>query len=288
MRKPALCSIPLPRGLTALAAVLAVALGARMLGASAGESTPVVIVHSSPIYPATESRSLHSTRFIAPPIIDGNLSDWPAADSIDLNRNTAYSFSGRIDSLDDLSAVIRSGWDEQKLYFAFQVTDDVVIGNDSSDVWRDDSVEIGIDGLHDQYPWGWDDHQFTIVVDGRKTDRGAPATDVVARALAVTGGYNIEVAIPVAKLIPGVPISGTVMGFTIGIHDDDDGGNWDAYLIWEGTNTSSTPELFGTLLFSERPEDRLIALEARIIKLERQLQELLAILKEFELVNPPQ
>lgn len=267
----------------------AVALGARMLGASANGATPIVIVQSSPVYPAVAgARSLHSMRLIVPPIIDGYVVDWPAGDSIELNRNTAFSFSGRIDSLEDLSAVIRSGWDEQKLYFAIQVTDDVIIGGDSADVWRDDSVEIGLDGLRDQYPWGWDDHQYTIVVDGRVTDRGVPTKDITAAIVTYKGGYNIEVAIPFAKLIPGIPISGTVMGFTVGIHDDDDGGNWDAYLIWEGTNTSSSPEQWGSLICAERPEDRIIALEARIAKLERQLRELLVILKEFEYVSPPE
>ncbi|MBC7261543.1 MAG: hypothetical protein H5T63_05985 [Chloroflexi bacterium] len=97
----------------------------------------------------------------------------------------------------------------------------------------------------------------------------------------------MEVAIPISKLLPGIPISGTVMGFTVGIHDDDDGGNWDAYLIWEGTNTASRPDQFGSLIFTERPEDRLIALEAKITELERKIQELLRILREFEQLTPP-
>ena len=87
--------------------------------------------------------------------------------------------------------------------------------------------------------------------------------------------------------IPGVPISGTVMGFTVGLRDDDDGGDWDAYLIWEGTNTSGAPEEFGSLVFTERLEDRIDALEARIIQLEQKLDELLEILSEFEGLPPP-
>jgi hypothetical protein len=288
MRKPAWFFAMPRQSLLVLLLLAATVLGARLLGSRADESVQSTAVNSLPVYPESESRSLHSMRFVNAPIIDGYLTEWPRIESIELNRNTCYYFSGRVDSLDDLSASIRSGWDEQSLYLAIQVTDNILIGGDSVDVWRDDSVELGLDGLYDQYPWGRDDHQYTLVVDGRMADRGVPTTSLMAKVQEVTGGYNIEVKIPVAELMAGTPISGTVMGFTVGLHDDDDGDNWDAYLIWEGPSTSSTPELFGTLLFTERPEDRLIALEARLIKLERRLQELLAILKEFEQVSPLQ
>jgi hypothetical protein len=217
---------------------------------------------------------------LTPPIIDGLSGDWPFGNTIDLSRATAYSFSGVIDSPADLSAVIRSGWDEQWLYLLIEVSDDRIVA-DSIDVWRDDGVEIGLDGLHDQTAWGWDDHQYTLVVDGRMTDRSVATQKLAAAVLQYQGGYNIEVGIPIAQLIPGSPISGTVVGLTIGLHDDDDGGNWDGYLIWQGTNTSSVPEEFGSLTFVERAEDRLIALEARIAKLEAEIGELLVALSNF-------
>lgn len=271
-----------------IAAIGAVTLGIRLLRADANGLDSTIIIHSMPVYPLATEGVLHSISLITPPVIDGNLNDWPVGESIELTRNTAYSFTGQVDDTNDLSSLIRSGWDQQQVYFAIQVTDDVIIGGESDDVWRDDGVEIGLDGLNDDYPWGWDDHQYSIVVDGRVTDRGTAVSDITAAAALSDSGYDIEVAIPMTRLISGTPISGTVMGFTIGIHDDDDGGSWDAYLIWEGTNTSTAPEEFGDLLFTERAEDRLIALEARLVKLERKLQELLIILQEFQAVEPPQ
>jgi hypothetical protein len=270
-----------------LVAIGAVALGMRLLGAEANGLDPRVVVHSGPVYPLAAGGTLHSVSLTTPPVIDGQLSDWPAAESIELTRYTAYAFAGRVDDTNDLSSLIRSGWDDQHVYFAMQVTDDVVMA-DSTDVWRDDGVEIGLDGLNDDYPWGWDDHQYTIVVDGRQTDRGAKTSDIASAVYQYEGGYNIEVAIPMSKLLSGSPISGTVMGFTIGLHDDDDGGSWDAYLIWQGPNTSSSPEQFGDLVFSQRIEDRLIALEAQVGQLERKLKEVVAVLKGFAVVELPQ
>jgi hypothetical protein len=232
------------------------------------------------------TRSLNCMRLTTVPTMDGSFSDWPAAEGIALNRDTAYSFQGGIANFADLSAIIRSGWDEQTLYFAIEVHDDVLV-TDSTDVWRDDGLEIGLDGLYDRDAWGDDDHQYTIVADGRVTDRGTPAPEIAAGIQVTDQGYNVEIAVPMSQLLTGIPISGTVMGFTAGLHDDDDGDSWDAYLIWEGTNTSSKPEEWGSLVFGQRLEDRIAALENKIAELERRSRELLDILSEFEQVTPP-
>jgi len=272
--------------LTLVVVIGIVGIGLRVLGANVTQVPATVQRFEVPAYQLAPTRSLHSARLTVAPEINGDLSDWPGAESIDLDRYTAFSFSGEIDGTADLSAVIRSGWREDTLFFAIEVHDDVIV-TDSAEVWRDDGVEIALDGLNDKAAWGSDDHQYTIVANGSVTDRGEPTVDVVASVLTYEGGYNVEAAIPMAQLVSGVPISGTVMGFTVGLHDDDDGDSWDAYLIWEGTNTSSAPEEFGTLVFTERLEDRIGALEARIIELERRVEELLVILSEFEGLTPP-
>jgi len=286
--------------LTLIVVISAIAIGFRVLGATNRETSAPAIVVPLPLpglqgrqfapaatYQAFSTRSLHSARMLAVPVIDGNLTDWPDGERIELNRNTAFSYMGGIAGLADLSAIIRSGWDENMLYFAIQVIDDYLV-TDSSDVWRDDGVEIGLDGLYDKYAWGLDDHQYTTVADGRIADRTVPTTDIDAAVRITEVGYDIEVAIPMSQLLPtGIPISGTVMGFTIGLHDDDDGGNWDAYLIWEGTSTGNLPEQFGSLIFTERLEDRIVVLEAKLAQLEQRIKELLDILSEFEQVTPP-
>jgi len=97
--------------------------------------------------------SVSSIRLLSKPMIDGLSGDWPLGNAIELSRATAYSFSGSIDSPADLSASIRSGWDDQWLYFLIEVKDDKIVA-DSTDLWRDDGVGIVLDGLHDQVAWG--------------------------------------------------------------------------------------------------------------------------------------
>ncbi len=275
-----------------------VALAVRALGANGSQPGPsgAGVPAAQPaaqqerpfVVPALQTvatRSLDTLRMGTPPVIDGDLTDWPVGGGIALDRETAFSFLGHISDHTDLSSVIRSGWDEHYLYFAIAVTDDLIV-TDSSDLWQDDGIEIGLDGLYDKYAWGGDDHQYTVVADGRTSDRGQVAEGLLSAVQVRSGGYDVELAIPMSKLLPGVPISGTVMGFTAGLHDDDTGDAWDAYLIWEGTNTSSKPEEFGSLLFTERLEDRIAALESKIAQLENRTRELLEILSEFKQLNP--
>jgi len=286
--------------LVLLAITCAVGVGSRALGAwgstsdqgASGQEALSAAAQqkgrtfSVPALQVVPRKSLTSQRLGAKPEIDGDFGDWPIGGGTDLSRNTAFSFQGHISDLRDLNATIRSGWDEKMLYFAVSVADDVVV-TDSEEPWNDDGVEIGLDGLYDRYAWGGDDHQYTVVADGRLTDRGGPATGALAAVAVTGGGYNIELAIPINKLLPGLPISGTVMGFTAGLHDDDDGGRWDAYLIWEGTNTSSKPEEYGSLVFTERIEDRIASLEAKIAELEKRTRDLLEILSEFDTLPSP-
>jgi hypothetical protein len=271
--------------LISLAVLCLAVVGLRLSRTSAKQGAPV-LPSSDVVHGVGLGQSVNCVRVLTPPTVDGQPGDWSLGSIVGLNRDTAYSFSGTIDSASDLSASIRAAWDEEHLYFFIQVTDDRIV-TDSTDVWRDDGVEIGLDGQHDRLAFGSDDHQYTVVADGRIADRSTATTAIAAAVLQYQGGYNVEMAIPISQLIPGTPISGTVVGFTVGLHDDDDGGSWDAYLIWQGTSTSTAPEEFGNLVFVERAQDRLAVLEARITKLEDRVRELLTVLGEFEQVTLP-
>lgn len=157
-----------------------------------------------------------------------------------VDRNTADFVHLRSDPTPlDSSAHLITGWEEDYLYFGVRVFDDVLI-SDSSDVWRDDGIEIGLDGLNDHVGWGPDDHQFTLTVDGRLTDYGLPSPDVQAATAVLTDGWSLEMQIPVHVLGVGPLEQGMRLGFTFGLHDDDDGGDWDSYMIWEGRSTNNS------------------------------------------------
>ncbi len=131
----------------------------------------------------------------------------------------------------DNSAELRALWTGANLYLAIFVRDDVIV-NDSSDVWRDDEIELAFVGAWDGDPAGGDTHQYTVNADGRITDFGNPANPVSIQAAAVRvpGGWNVEVRIPATSLFGlNAPLTaGKTVAFDLGLHDDDDGGNWDS------------------------------------------------------------
>ncbi len=181
-----------------------------------------------------------------PPVIDGNLDEWAGATGISLNGHTAefvnhgepvpQNFLDRTDS----SVRAYAAWNEDYVYFAFDVQDDQVV-EDSGNPWLDDEVEIAIDGiplLDCCFDWpDGPDHQYTLNPSGRMTDWGSPSvgiTGVVRSVVTTTTGWRAEVAIPRDELNNGLLTPGKTLGITFGYHDDDDGGGYDAYYVWEG------------------------------------------------------
>jgi len=171
--------------------------------------------------------------------VDGSLAEWTFPPSAYLVASTADTVLRSTPTPSDLTGWLWAAWDGDYLYFAVHVVDDVVVDNNSVDVWRDDGVEIAVNGSPNNQA-GHDFHQITLVADGRTTDFGGsqplpPGTLHAVRH--VPGGYVAELALPWSALGISAPSAGQQLHFTWGIHDDDNGGDWDSYLIWAGHST---------------------------------------------------
>ena len=173
------------------------------------------------------------------------MSDWGQWSPLSLNRDTAFYIATQPPGSPpptpaDNSAELRALWTGTNLYFAIFVRDDAIV-NDSSDVWRDDEIELAFVNASGQN-WDDDTHQYTVNADGRITDFGDPTIPVSIQAVAVpvAGGWNVEVRIPNTSLFGSNTTftPGMTMAFDLGLHDDDDGGNWDSHMIWAGDSTS--------------------------------------------------
>ena len=86
------------------------------------------------------------------------MSDWGQWSPLQLNRDTAFYLAtqppGSLPPTPaDNSAELRALWTGANLYFAIFVRDDAIV-NDSSDVWRDDEVELAFVGAWDGNPAG--------------------------------------------------------------------------------------------------------------------------------------
>ncbi|HEY66263.1 MAG TPA: hypothetical protein G4O02_17060 [Caldilineae bacterium] len=194
-------------------------------------------------YPTPSGPSYLIPRAGQPPILDGELNEWDGVPTLSLDKDNASTIIGQVPSPADLSATLRAAWDPDHLYFAATINDDVLIGNDSIFVWQDDALELGIHIPADR------SHQFTLALDGRQADQGSAISSLTVVTSAVTGGWSLEVAIPIDALGSGPLATDQWYPFTFALKDDDVGNDSSTQttLIWQGDSTYSVQPNWGIL-----------------------------------------
>ncbi len=211
-------------------------------------------------YASSGATRLDAPRLSAPITIDGDLHDWGVMPWQGLTRYTASFIDVRPvgsppPEPEDSSVSFKLVWDPNALYLALYVLDDE-IWNDSDEVWNDDELELAFDGLRNGMNYSADDHQFTVNADGRLTDFGQDPQnppDITAAINLTSDGWIAEVRIPVSTMNAGSFYAGKVLGFNLGVHDDDNGDVWDSHMIWVGSSTTSMAPVDLVLLDSFAP-----------------------------------
>ncbi|NOZ71791.1 MAG: DNRLRE domain-containing protein, partial [Chloroflexi bacterium] len=183
------------------------------------------------------------------PTIDGDLSDWLLNTPLYLDANNASYFSGLLPTPADLNGSVWIRWDAETLYFGAYVHDPEAMIDSDGQLWNDDSIEFALDGENDNnsYSSSGGDHQFTVRRDGVVHDRAQWTGDVIAAAQAQNDGYTVELAVPRRLLGGAVMQPGTVLGFNLGLNDDDNGGARDTSLVWQGRSTYAEAEAYADL-----------------------------------------
>jgi hypothetical protein len=125
------------------------------------------------------------------PALDGNVSDWPAL-RFQLRFSSAADAVGTDPSPSDADCSVDFdlAWGASALYLGARVRDDEQ-GLDSDFVWQDDSLELYLSGDADgTAAYDANDHQFTMVRDGRIADLGtefSPGSRGIELATRATG-----------------------------------------------------------------------------------------------------
>ena len=152
----------------------------------------------------------------ARPIVDGKLDEWAGLSQTLLNRDNASHIIGSAPTAADLSAGLRAAWAPEALYFAAAITDDVLVGNNSTQIWGDDVIELAI-----RVPQTGQTHQFTLCVDGRQAENSTPISSLTAVTRTIPGGWAVEVAIPPTALGLSAFAADQEYPFTFALWDDD-------------------------------------------------------------------
>lgn len=167
--------------------------------------------------PAVNTVSYELRKATTPIVVDGNINE--AAWNLNKELKEKIGNPNNIAKFDTL-------WDNDNIYFAFDVTDDKLI-NKGSDPWDDDGIELYIDGdlakgaYNDhtaQFIFRWNDSNFYRYNNGTQISVGKEG--IVHRIVQTDKGYSMEVSIPWSTI--GItPSEGKVIGITAHVNDRD-------------------------------------------------------------------
>ena len=167
--------------------------------------------------------------------VDGSLREWGETSAVSIGTPVygVENWSGP----SDLSGQARAAWDDEFLYLAVIVEDDVIVQESREDqLFKGDAVELFLDlelaEDFDDPKYSPDDAQLIFSPGdfaGRPpsawvyfapTDVEALRSQIVVRAEPQTGGYSLEVRIPWQGL--GVtPRPGALFGYAVALSDND-------------------------------------------------------------------
>jgi hypothetical protein len=207
---------------------------------------------------------LHAVRFPAPPTIDGDLSEWGGlADVIEQVVFQPANWSGT----GDTSATFALAWDDDNLYLAVQVKDEVRAQTQRDAlIFKGDSLEVLLDadlaGDFADAKLSSDDFQLGLSPGDLTTGdpppqpylwfpgerKGIPAGISLA-AKPLGDGYTVEAAIPwsVFGITPAVD---NRYGFALSISDNDkaDAAEQQSMTSTVSTRKLTDPTTWGTLV----------------------------------------
>jgi hypothetical protein len=171
--------------------------------------------------------------------IDGKLdeADWQRAPVQLINTEQQYNGfhhdTAKWKGPQDLSAKVRFLWDDQNLYVAAEVTDDVFRNvRQDADFWAGDSLQFLIDPLR------------VSAVKGGKYDY---VVGVGAKGPQAWCSLTYELAIPWARLSPFKPAVDTDLGLALGLNEDDGAGRI-AVMSWFGNVHTKQVDSVGDLM----------------------------------------
>ncbi len=199
-------------------------------------------------------------------VIDGKLNEWTKVPFIKLDSKDYLVIANRSwDGPKDLSGKIYLMWDEEYLYIACEITDNIILQEKSgATIFQGDAIEIYlrmnfIEDAGKAY-YTTDDYQFgfTPGTDAKAPDwhlwnNGKTFGDIMLETQRTDTGYTLEIAIPIwemdMELEPSLEI-----GFDVAIDDVDNSGAPDTelQLCWSKSSEGwANPTVFQTLILGK-------------------------------------
>ena len=204
------------------------------------------------------------------PTIDGTIGEgeWMPALKTEINPKTGSWDFGKT----EVSYTFYVMYDGNYLYVAARLTDDDIQtdsaakGSINGETWKDDSIEIFVDGNHNHAPDAFVDAEYQfggqyVITAGnavRFENSGAKrfgdgADDEYYAVAGIKDQKHWEMEARLRLSLFGSPKQGSVIGFNISTNDDDGGGNEEAALFWTGEPPEiyKNEQVWGDLVFGK-------------------------------------
>lgn len=214
------------------------------------------------------------------PTIDGSIQEWGSPDFVMNQRDQVRSIESTFAdqwSLQRLNALGHTRWDEDNLYIAMKVTEDVhrlPILN-AADLWKGSSIQIAIDPERRPVPGskGYSEFAFGITDDGQavgyrynaiagKTTGEFTEGEMVISRDEATKSTSYELSIPWGEILPGgISVKdGSALGISVLANYSDgsfiNSGNGDARNGWieynSGIGAGKAPIQYGYLILGKQ------------------------------------
>ncbi len=232
---------------------------------------PPVIAPTSTLRPSATAVPLgdgnvEAVTFGVPPTIDGDLAEWGGVAAVS-SAYQVYSVAGW-DGSEDLTAVWQLAWDNNNLYIAVTVTDDVHVQTASgNEIFRGDSVDMQFDTARDaDFGNALSPDDFQITLSSGDFSGSSPSAfryqgttgggildapggnSVTVAAQPVGTGYTLEAAIPWTDLNL-TPATGMIIGIALNASDNDTPGTavQEVMISHMPNRTLTNPTTWGTL-----------------------------------------
>jgi hypothetical protein len=217
----------------------------------------------------SEDEIVHSAAINGPPPnIDGDLAEWIA---LVYPVNEAVFGKENWSGGTDLSASWNTAWDNEYLYLALKVKDDVFVqAATGENLFRGDSLEllVNVDPGSRTNALTDHDHQLGLSLGNLAANPPTPSEaylwwptarkgtmgGVITGARLIEGGYAVELAVP-WNIFNLTPFSGEGLAFTLSISDDDSPGSAEQESLVASTKDRklTDPRTWGILVLDPPP-----------------------------------
>lgn len=196
--------------------------------------------------------------------IDGDLSEWKNAQWIDLEQQYMYEVThDKWGGEQDISAQVAFAYDENAIYIAAKVRDDVMLAEETGDlIWQNDSLQVAFDPFFNPHSEGYyaiDDNEIGFsLVNGVSYAHtwtpplGGGPSEIPGSEIKIirSGEMTVyEARVPFSSLSPLTPSFPGRCGVNAAVNDSDTKHRKGAIAWTSGLVDGKNPSRFGVLEF---------------------------------------